>query len=56
MNWWLIDYTVAEKIHDYLEVKTYIIQVQHIYLRMYCIDTHWVPENSDAGTFHCLYD
>ncbi len=25
-------------------------------LRMYCIDTPEVPESSDAGTFHCLYD
>ncbi len=25
-------------------------------LRMYCIDTPRVPESSDAGTFHCLYD
>ncbi len=23
---------------------------------MYCIDTPGVPESSDAGTFHCLYD
>ncbi len=25
-------------------------------LRMYCIDTPMVPESSDAGIFHCLYD
>ncbi len=27
-----------------------------IHLRMYCIDTPGVPESSDAGTFHSLYD
>ena len=26
------------------------------HLRMYCIDTPGVPESSDEGTFHCLYD
>ena len=26
------------------------------FLRMYCIDSPGVPESSDAGTFHCLYD
>ena len=25
-------------------------------LRMYCIDIPRVPESSDAGTFHCLYE
>ena len=30
--------------------------VEESQLRMYCIDSPRVSENSDAGAFHCLYD